>query len=426
MKSSKKYFLFPKPHLTHLLFLFFFISSIVKQYIFIGMKEEDNLSVPIFKLYLYVFDNILTVIPYLILKKKMKSQNIEKPIINNKGNVNFIYNDIYMKKKKLIIINIFIISLVSFIAQISTIIFYLIEGNQKMIIKGANLNIILVFNIIFLFLLSKVILDITYYLHHYFSLIIFIICLIVLVIIDCITIDENNKKYSQDSIERKSALINSVLYIVIKIFTELLYSLEIVICKVLFLKYYITPYFVLLMTGIIKLLFSIIFSIPLFFVKFNDKIIFSMFKDIFKNKLNILYYIIFLINSCVFDTLDYLIIDKFSPTHSVIAYILENLGIFIINAGLKTFEIDYKFGIRLVMYILLIIASLIFNEFLVINICNLANNTKLFLDYKERKDLSSISEIFNGNECFSEANNEESVRSSVVKEPINNIELNEL
>ena len=42
------------------------------------------------------------------------------------------------------------------------------------------------------------------------------------------------------------------------------------------------------------------------------------------------------------------------------------------------------------MHILLIIASFIFNEIFVINICGLANGTKLFLDYKEQKDLSLI------------------------------------
>ena len=424
MNKKKKYFLFPKPHLNHLLFLFYFVSSIVKQYIFIGIKKEENLSIPIFKLYIYVIGDLLAVIPYLIIKKKIKSKNIEKSNNNNKGNFNFIYNDIFAKKKKRIIINIFIICLFSFIGQISTIIFYLIEGNQKMVVKGANLNIIFVFNIIFLFLLSKFILDISFYMHHYFSLIISIICLIVLVIIDCIAINENIKKENKNSIERKSALINSVLYIVIKIFTELLYSLENVICKVLFLKYYITPYFLLLMSGVVKFFFSVIFSIPLLFVKFRDKIIFSMFKDIFKNKLNILFYTIYLINSFFFYILNYLIIDKFSPTHSVIAYILENLGIFIINAGLKTFQIDYKFGIRLAMYILLVIVSVIFNEFLVINICGLANNTKLFLEYKEKNDLSLIGEIFNENDFLSEANKEATIRT--VKEQINNMELNEV
>ena len=53
------------------------------------------------------------------------------------------------------------------------------------------------------------------------------------------------------------------------------------------------------------------------------------------------------------------------------------------------------------MYILLIIASFIFNEFLVINICGLANNTKLFLESKEIKDFSLMDEN-NENEDISE------------------------
>ena len=73
------------------------------------------------------------------------------------------------------------------------------------------------------------------------------------------------------------------------------------------------------------------------------------------------------------------------------------------------------------MYILLFIGSFIFNEFLVINICSLANGTKLFLDYKEQNDLSLISEISKDNyplEYLSESNKEE-------KDSIKSMELNE-
>ena len=56
----------------------------------------------------------------------------------------------YNKTKRPITINIFIISLLNFTAQISTIIFYLIEGNQNIVVNYTNLNIILIFNIIFL------------------------------------------------------------------------------------------------------------------------------------------------------------------------------------------------------------------------------------------------------------------------------------
>ena len=80
------------------------------------------------------------------------------------------------------------------------------------------------------------------------------------------------------------------------------------------------------------------------------------------------------------------------------------------------------------MYILLIIASLIFNEFVVINICGLANNTKLFLDYKEENDLNLIGELnneINPDDLISDVNIEENNRNSLVGKKENNIELTE-
>jgi len=368
MIPEKKYFLFPKPHRNHLLFLFYFISSIIKQYIFKGIKEEDNLSIPIFKLYIYEIGDLFSIIPYLILKKKTKTKNIAKPNDDDTtGNDYYIYNDIkieqYNKKKKPIMINLFIISLVNFIALISTIIFYLTEKNQKMTVKHPNLNILLVFNIIFLFLLTKFMLNIELYLHHYFSLIIFIVCLVVITVIDFIAINENIVEEYKDSLIKESHFINSSLYIIIRIFVVLLYSIENILAKIMFLKYYYSPYLLQLMKAIIKLFFIFIFSLPLIFIKINGIIIFSLFKDIFKKYIleNIFRYIIYLINHFFYNILNYLIIDKFSPAHTVIAYIFEYFAIFLINTTTtKTGEkiiVDYKFGVRLVMYILLIIAS---------------------------------------------------------------------
>ena len=133
--------------------------------------------------------------------------------------------------KKRIIINIFIISIIDFIAQISKIVFYIILNDQKTQIKQANINIVLIFNVIFLFLLTKFILDITFYLHHYFSFLIFIVCLLVIVIIDFIEINTVS-----------NALLDYLLYIVISIFEFLLYSIESIMAKIMFLKYYYSPY----------------------------------------------------------------------------------------------------------------------------------------------------------------------------------------
>jgi len=418
MNSNKKYCLFPKPHFNHFLFLFYFISAMVKQYIFKGTKKINNLSVPIFKLYIFNIGDFLSIIPYLILKEKTKSNN--NKLIKNNILKKYIHPDIFKKKKKQIIINIFIMCLFDFIGQTSTTIFYLIEGNQKIQVKHANLNIVLIFNIIFLFLLSKFILNMILYLHHYLSFIIYIICLIVISIIDFTEIE------SKDS-------INSLLYMTIRVFSVLLYSIVNNIAKIMFFKYYYSPYLLLLIKAIIHFFFLIIFSIPLIFVKFKDeneqeKIIFSMIGNIFKdNKIIILFYIIYLISSFFYNILNFIIIDKFSPTHTAIAFISENFAIFIINAITSDTKIDYKFGIRFVMYILLIIASCIFNEFLVINICSLANNTKLFLDNKEKNDLILIDEINNEQnmELF-EDNDEENFRPSSIGDSLKSVELSEL
>ena len=118
-----------------------------------------------------------------------------------------------------------------------------------------------------------------------------------------------------------------------------------------------------------------------------------MFENIFKDKLKILLYIIFYINSFFYNVFNYLLIDNFSANHSAISRIFENMGIFIIILISKGIENYYTFAITLIIYLILIIASFIFNEFLVINICNLAKDTKLFLDYKEKRDLSIIEKI---------------------------------
>ena len=152
-----------------------------------------------------------------------------------------------------------------------------------MTVKHANLNIVYIFNIIFLFVLSKFILDIEFYLHHYFSLIIFLLCLVVISVIDFIDLKEKNE----------NPFIDSLLYIVIRIFVVLLYSIESILAKIMFLKYYFSPYLLLLMKTIFKFFFIVIFSIPFCFIKFKDRIIFTMFSDIFRDRIFyiILYYL---------------------------------------------------------------------------------------------------------------------------------------
>ena len=422
MKPKIKHLLFEKPHMNHFLFLVFFVSSIVKQIIFKDIKDKNNLSIPIFKLYIYDIGDFFSIIPYLIIKKKSKSQipiEEREKRKKNQEDINNIYNinnnltkkeSKKNKNKKYIILYMFLLTILDFIAQISTVTFYLITGNQKFQVKHENLNITLIFNVIALFLFSKLFLHHTFYRHHFFSFIIFIICLIVIVILDITQIYEA----CGDNYQKP------LIFLSIKIFSVILYSLEDVIAKVIFLNYYFTPYFLLLVKAIVQFGYLIIFSLPLIFTKIKLEsgekvIIFSMFKDIFKENIYYLYYSIYLVNSFFYNILNFIIIDKFSANHSGISRIFENFGIFMINIIQKSINIDSIFGIRIVMYILLIIASFIFNEIFVINICGLAKGTKLFLDYKEQNDLSLIKDISNdiSSDLVSESELEENRDSNI-------------
>ena len=87
------------------------------------------------------------------------------------------------------------------------------------------------------------------------------------------------------------------------------------------------------------------------------------------------------------------IIDAFSPNHFFISRLLENIVAFILDLIIYGKGKTEDLIIRIVSFILLILAALIYNEFLVINICGLGKYIKLFLDYEARKDFSSSLEI---------------------------------
>ena len=162
-----------------------------------------------------------------------------------------------------------------------------------------------------------------------------------------------------------------------------------------------------------------------------------MIGNIFKEyKIAILLYIIYLISSFFYNIFNLLIIDKFSPASTAIAFMSENLADFIIetvrNKIKNKIDIDYKFWIRFAMFILLIISSCIFNEFWVIDLCGLANGTKLFLDYKEQKDIYLIDDTKitkqekDKNIYLSDNDIKESIPTSFFGDSLNSVELKDL
>ena len=421
--KKKKYFLFPKPHLKHLLFLFFFISSFAKKFVQIFLEGKESLALEFFKLYVYNFGDFLTIIPFLIIKKrsKQKKEDNKDEELTRSGKVDKIDYLVYdpsekvKKNEKGRTKYILIITISDFISQISTVIFHIIKEEEKLKVTQSKLNSLLAFNAIVIVLFSRIFLDIRFYSHHWFSFLLNILCLLALSVIDIIEIIND----SGDSI------LTSVIYIIIKLFSKILYSIEDVLAKVIFLFYFFSPYSLLLAKSILQFFYLALFSFPFIFIKITNeknenKLIFSMIGDIFEEKNYILIEILFSIISFFYNLFLFKIIDEFSPNHFIIAKVVENLGIFIINIILKGADNEKNLIAKIILFILLILASLIFNEFIVINICGLSKNTKLFLDYEAKNEIIS-SKIYD-NEDVRNDSEDFSSRATINAE----LELNDL
>ena len=188
--QKKKYFFFPKPHLNHLLFLLFFVISILKQYVNRLFPQESKIPAEFLAIYIYNLSDFFSIIPYFVLKHRTKG----KKDINNsiskkdaKKGTKYIYTDIedtnHFPFKK-----IFTLTISDYIAQISMLIFYIILNEIDIPMKFAKLSALIIVNVIVIFIISKIILHTNFYRHHSFSLLINLICLMVLIIVDIFNI----------------------------------------------------------------------------------------------------------------------------------------------------------------------------------------------------------------------------------------------
>ena len=188
--KEKKYIYFPQLHLKHFLFLFFFIVSFIKKTAQALFEKNQRIAIEFLKLYMYDIGDMLSIIPYIIMKKRMKNQKIEDKAnktdsIKELWSIEYIYtneegNKIHWK----IIRNIFFFSVVDFIAQIVSVIYLVVKEGHKLSVKQANLNTILIFNIIFIIIFSTCILHTKFYRHNLFSFSLDILCLVILTVID--------------------------------------------------------------------------------------------------------------------------------------------------------------------------------------------------------------------------------------------------
>ena len=414
-KEKKKYFLFPKLYSKHLLFLYFFIISCFKRGIQIFFEKEQKLAIEFIELYLFDLGDFLSIIPLLVMKKRMMDErnNINKTKIQNTINEAKIKNlhfKLYKKKKCGLYSNIFTFVYVDFIGQIASVIFYVVQNKQNLKVKRANLNPTSIFNIIAILLFSICLLHTKIYRHHVFSIIVNMVCFIVLTAIDISRIyADSNGNFSV-----------SIIFLLVKTFSNVLYSLENVVSKIIFLYYYLSTFELLVWKAAIDFVNLIIFSIPFAFIELQgnneeQKTVFEMIADVFEKKIYILICIVYMITNFFYTNMCLKIIDTFSPNHFVISRLLENIATFIFDLILNGMGETEDFIIRIISFILLILAALIYNEFLVINICGLGKYTKLFLDYEAKRDFSMSQGIIGIDDEDNDSNSAIEIKTYIVQ-----------
>ena len=133
------------------------------------------------------------------------------------------------------------------------------------------------------------------------------------------------------------------------------------------------------MKGAFKLIINIAFSIILFIVKKEILITVSIYFQETK-------YILLLISRIIIKFFSelflWIIIDRFSPNHTPLIIIGEEICYFVVDLiYAKIFiKMGYHKYIRIVLYIISLIDVLLHNKIIVINICSLGSDKKYFLD----------------------------------------------
>jgi hypothetical protein len=204
-----------------------------------------------------------------------------------------------------------------------------------------------------------------------------IICLLILAIFDIIDI---TKKIEKKEMGKKEEILITIIHISIKIISNIIYSYINVFSKIIFQNDYLTPYSLLLYKALFELVYLLIFSIIFIFIKVKDEPIFVMFGGIFDNTTRISLMIVLILISFFYNISILQLIDKFSPSNFIVARAFENFSSFIIDDLINGNDYNWIIiSFKIIMYILIILASFIYNEFIVINICGLSKYTTLIL-----------------------------------------------
>ena len=335
----------------------------------------------------------------LIVSKRTQNENLEKKIKSIKkddsGRIDLskrnslIYNNTQNELQRIAFKRVFYLSIYDLLAQSCIIIFSFIYTNEESKMPHHNINLSLIFDIISRFILNKIMLGMKFYPHYYLSISINILSFIILSISDLYyMITEGN--------------ISHWIYLIQTIIGLILYSFENVEGKIGLNSDFLNPYNLIFYKGIIQSVFVLIISIIFLILKK-----FYLFTGLFDNPkhrfnfLTIIIVFVYLILNMFSNICIWKIIDFYSIQHLTIA---KGLSFFVFYIGaVVRHKLEYQFDENLYLfyftdifgYILLFIGTLIHNEIIILNCCNLSTYTYKELKEREIIDLKTMDDSIN-------------------------------
>ena len=273
-----------------------------------------------FLMYQTILSHILAIIPHYISKYLSKKKNKEKKANTyNENRLNYIYSDerdTYNLKD--LIKSTIVVSIFDFSSEAIIFIFYYINDEQE-ILTLYTLNTYLIFNTVAQYMVSHIVLKTKFYKHHYLSFIINVVCILIVLIIDIvymITNEIRNYKF--------------YIFVIIRLIRIVLFSFGDNYAKIAMYSGLITPYSLLIFKFIYETIFLSLFSIPFIFLKMNelyvhDESIFVGFKE-YLTGMKLFYSLLHFFSDFLYDLILLVIIDRLSPSHLPLCYILESFA----------------------------------------------------------------------------------------------------
>ena len=373
-----------------LFFLIIFpISKEVEKFISpLYLGNDPNL----FKIFRAFLSNEFSFIFLLIIKCINKSN--KKEIIKEENDkidesdltiVDIEIKNVKKKNQTKSILFLFLLSLLYFGSYLFN--YYVREKNVRL----CRNSIGIIYELIILYILSKLILKEKYHKHHYLSIAPICISLIVIFII-----------YLKELKEEKSSIFNAFWYFLVY---YSLFGLFNVLIKKYFLLYFYSIYFVLLLIGAFVCIPMLIYDIFAFYLNKDASGVIIGFANNITSVKNFFLFIIDLLfllmsNLGIFWTVYY-----FTPFHLIICeFISEIIYYYVRLIQLKTktgvekeTNSDFKFLyeknniiIFSIIFFINLICSLIFNEIIILTFCKLEHETKKYIKDRAELDVNSL------------------------------------